>query len=126
MKTSTIARAIERDLLREREEKPDAPHCHACGRPYLYRPPPPDGDDSSRRFCSARCRESYDDGLPAWSGVAEKEGHRWTPSLTGWRIIAGPPQVEIGSNPWEQFVNRSPKRPRLRRKKRTDGQLVDS
>src|SRR5262249_3108208 len=65
MKQATIKRMIERDLLREREDKPDAAQCHACGRSYLSRPTPRDSDDSGR-FCSVRCRETYDAGMPAY------------------------------------------------------------
>ena len=77
MKTTTIARAIERHLLREREEKPNAPRCHACGRSYWHREPPPD-NDHNRAFCSSRCRQAYDAGLPAHDAdYAGKSNPRW-------------------------------------------------
>jgi hypothetical protein len=75
MKTATLARIIERDLLTEDIARPEAPRCFACGRPYL--PKPPSGDDSTR-FCSTRCREAYDAGLPAHDpDYASKSNPRW-------------------------------------------------
>jgi hypothetical protein len=77
MKTTTIARVIERDLLREPEEKPKAPRCHACSRSFLHRAPSSDSDDNSR-FCSSRCRHAYDAGLPAADpDYAGKRNPRW-------------------------------------------------
>src|SRR5262245_31589562 len=65
LKTKTIARLIEQDLLREPEDRSVAAQCHACGRSYLYQAPSPNSDDNGR-FCSARCRETYDAGLQAY------------------------------------------------------------
>src|SRR5262249_22940101 len=81
MRTSTIARAIERYLLQD-DTKPNsqaAVHCHACGRSYLYREPEPEPDsDASSRFCSSRCREAYDAGVPAHdSNYSGKSNPRW-------------------------------------------------
>jgi hypothetical protein len=61
MKLNNLARAIERDLLAERPRSAPTPECFACGRGYT--PMPPSGDDSTR-FCSDRCREAFDAGLP--------------------------------------------------------------
>jgi hypothetical protein len=61
---STLAKAIEADLLADKPvAKNDAMSCHACGRPYMYRGP---RGDNSGRFCSDRCRDAYDAGLPAY------------------------------------------------------------
>src|SRR5262249_21903893 len=54
--------------LREREDKPSAAQCHACGRSYVYQATPRNSDDSGR-FCSARCRDTYDAGLPAYDPI---------------------------------------------------------
>jgi|SRR5215467_2022596 len=66
MDEATLATAIKRDLLRERPARAKAAECFACGREYSYRHI--DGDDSSR-FCSAPCRESYEDGWPRYESL---------------------------------------------------------
>jgi hypothetical protein len=43
--------------------------CFLCGRGFIYRGP--NGDDSAR-FCSARCRESYDHGRRASTSHARQ------------------------------------------------------
>jgi len=70
----------------------------------------PSGDDSTR-FCSTRCREAYDAGFPVWDESAELYGHRLTPPLTGWRVIAGPPGT-VGSNPWQSVIDASERKRR--------------
>jgi hypothetical protein len=73
MKTATLATAIQRDLLRTERPKTDAPRCHACGRTYWGR-----GHGVSGRFCSSRCVEAYDNGLPAYDAdYASKSNPRW-------------------------------------------------
>ena len=52
-----FAAAIARDLLAERKQQKPAPTCLACGRSYHR------GDG---RFCSQRCRSSFDAGAPAY------------------------------------------------------------
>jgi hypothetical protein len=90
MKTSTIARAFERDLLREREDKPNAPRCHACGRSYWHRAPPPDSDYNGR-YCGPRCQEAYDAGLPAANpDYAGKSTARWYSLPIGRRGFSNP------------------------------------
>src|SRR5262245_37086151 len=112
MKQATIKRMIERDLLREREDKPDAAQCHACGRSYLSRPTPRDSDDSGR-FCSVRCRETYDAGMPAYEpNYVRRITNR---PLGAWRVVAGPPGVGIGSCPWQQFLDWRPRGKRRRK-----------
>jgi hypothetical protein len=57
--------------------------CHSCG--YKF---------SNGRglcadwFCSERCRDWYDNGMPA---------HGSTTGTGGYRVVAGPPGIEIGS-----------------------------
>jgi hypothetical protein len=76
MKQSALARAIERELLREPSTpKHQTAKCFLCGRDYLY--VDTSGDDNGR-FCSARCREAYDAGLPAYDpNYASKNNPRW-------------------------------------------------
>jgi hypothetical protein len=73
--TKKLAAAIERDLLAKRPKSEPTPDCFACGRGYM--PKPPTGDDSTR-FCSVRCREAFDAGLPAHDPTyANKSNPRW-------------------------------------------------
>jgi endogenous inhibitor of DNA gyrase (YacG/DUF329 family) len=95
MNTATLATAIQRDLLRDKPaEKPDGRDCHACGRPFL--PKPSATDDNTYAFCSARCREAYDNGWPAYAGPVEQFNKLKQTPVTAdnkFRIIAGPPGV---------------------------------
>jgi hypothetical protein len=92
MKQTTLARAIERDLLRTEKPKTEAPRCHACGRSFMRMTgyarstalravvsrPNPEGDDNTWAFCSARCREAYDNGWAAYDPhYANKSNPRW-------------------------------------------------
>jgi hypothetical protein len=61
MKIENLARNIERELLAVRPKSAPTPRCFACDREYT--PGQPGGDDSTR-FCSTRCREGFDAGLP--------------------------------------------------------------
>jgi hypothetical protein len=89
MKAAALAAAIEHDLLRPEQTRPDAAKCNTCGRAMICKPTV--GDDSAR-FCSTRCRELYDAGCPAY------DERRTTASpLSAWRVVAGPPEIEIGS-----------------------------
>ena len=71
-----LAAAIERELLAPKRPKPaPTPECHACGHGYT---PGQLGGDDSTRFCSARCRGTYDAGLPAHDPTyANKSNPRW-------------------------------------------------
>jgi len=117
MKAKTIARLIERDLLRPREDKSVAAQCHTCGRSYLYQASLPNSDDSGR-FCSARCPETYDAGLPAYDSNYVRRITNMP--LNAWRVVAGPPGVEIGSCPWQQFLDWRPRRKRRRWKRKPE------
>jgi hypothetical protein len=76
MKVASLAAAIQRDLLRTERPKTSARECHTCGRPFM--PRPSDGDDNTWAFCSARCREYYDAGWPAYDPhYASKRNPRW-------------------------------------------------
>jgi hypothetical protein len=87
MNTATLAAAIERDLLRGEPARTYAPECFACGRSFL--PRLSDGEDTGR-FCSRRCREAYDAGLPPYDpDQLKKLASRINPG--GLRVVAGPP-----------------------------------
>jgi hypothetical protein len=87
MKTERLAAAIQRDLLRPTEAKPETPTCFACGRAMVERHNV--DDDNVARFCSKRCRAAYDNGTPAY----ERERN----TAVAWRVVAGPPGTEIGA-----------------------------
>ena len=88
MSTATLAAAIERDLLRTESARTNAPECFACGRSFL--PRPRDGDDDTWRFCSPRCREAYDAGLPPYDpDQLRKLVSKFSPG--GLHVVAGPP-----------------------------------
>lgn len=68
MKRQQIAEAIRRGLISEQEPSERGPlaeaqptKCMCCGTSYMYRPPIDAA--CSGRFCSQRCRESYDHGI---------------------------------------------------------------
>jgi len=107
--TKAIARIIEADILREPEARPthNVMGCLTCGRQFLYKRP---SGDNSGRFCSIRCRESYDAGAPAWDEAKEKNLKYLTPPLAGCRTVAGP---GLGLNPWQSVLDASA---RVRRK----------
>ena len=61
--------------------------CFACGRGYCR------GDG---RFCSTRCREAFDAGFPPAPDSHYARAMTNVP-LSAWRIVAGPPGIEIGA-----------------------------
>ena len=70
MKTATIANIIKRDLLSDRQAQPTAAKCYACGKGLV--------GDTSGRFCSLRCRDAFDAGIPAYDpDYASKSNPRW-------------------------------------------------
>ena len=73
---SKLAAAIARDLLAERPSRPTTAECFACGRSYMSRKPR--DDDDNTRFCSKRCQDAYDNGLPTYDPhYASKSNPRW-------------------------------------------------
>jgi hypothetical protein len=90
MKTATLAAAIQRDLLRTELVRAETPTCYACGRPLI--PQPSTGDDNTHAFCSARCREAYEAGFPAYDPDQFRELAR-TFDTSKFRVVARPPDV---------------------------------
>jgi hypothetical protein len=98
-KMSRLAASIQRDLLRAEPTRTRAPECFACGRSFM--PLPSTGDDNVHAFCSARCRQAYDAGFPAHnSGKVDV----FAVPLSAWRVVAGPPGVEIGSQYYAPII----------------------
>jgi endogenous inhibitor of DNA gyrase (YacG/DUF329 family) len=100
MDPEKLARAIQRDLLRDKPAKAVAPECHACGRSFM--PKPSTGDDNTYAFCSARCREAYDNGWQAYSSNTTERV--FSVLLSAWRVVAGPAGVEIGSQYYAPII----------------------
>ena len=92
MKTEQLAAALLADRNREVQERTDITKCFICGYSMVYR---------GSRFCSDRCREWFDAGN---NPVDNYENY----SLTGWRVIAGPPGIEIGSDYYAGIFGRQP------------------
>jgi hypothetical protein len=89
MRAATLAAIIERDLLRtEPTRTSHAAECFTCGRPFM--PRPSTGDCNVHRFCSARCREGYDDGFPAYRNRGVDV---FDVPMSAWRVVAGPPGI---------------------------------
>lgn len=89
MRNTGLASEIERDLLRDKEPpRHNIVACFMCGYMFVYR---------GSRFCSDRCRDFYDAGEPGH----EQDWLKSKPNnygITGWKVVAGPPGIEIGSD----------------------------
>jgi hypothetical protein len=92
-----LADAIARDILADRGRAPVSPTCFACGRSFGR------GDG---RFCSTRCRAGFDAGLPPFDPARTV----LNVPLSAWRVVAGPPGVEIGSRFYGQNAPAMPMR----------------
>jgi hypothetical protein len=119
MKTSRLAAILARDLLRTEEPtKTETPTCFACGRSMLHRPT--DGDDNSR-FCSIRCQEAYDAGFPAYGS---RKVDVFDVPISAWRVVAGPPGVEIGSQYYAPIIEAVERRRKRLARSRSGEELI--
>ena len=119
MKTATLAAILARDLLRtEPTRTSDAAECFACGRSFL--PRPSTGDDNVHAFCSARCRQAYDVGFPAYNS---NKVDVFAVPLSAWRVVAGPPAIEIGSQHYAPIIE-AVERQRKRLARSSGGELI--
>jgi hypothetical protein len=104
--TQTLAAEIKRDMLRDtsRSTKHHTNEtCFSCGRSLTY---------CGSRFCSETCRAWFDAGnSPFDPNHAVKIN---AVDLRDWRVVAGPPGVEIGSNPWRSVIDATERRNRRR------------
>jgi hypothetical protein len=97
MRQEQIAAAIRRDLLRDYDDKcSDAIRCGSCGRGMTRR--------RGNLFCSECCRTWYDAGNPGHA----QDWRQPKPSfgIAGWKVIAGSPGVEVGSDPYAKLKPR--------------------
>ena len=99
MKIATLAAILARDLLSTEPTKTETPTCYACGRSFM--PRPSTGDDNVHAFCSAKCREAYDGGWPAYNN---NKTDVFDVPMSAWLVVAGPPGVEIGSQYYAPIV----------------------
>jgi hypothetical protein len=80
--------------------------CHMCGKGII-----------AARFCSDRCRAACDAGFPRSDPLYDRKVA--ASRLDGWRIVAGPPGVEIGAvyyAPYLEAIAARPSRTRKRQK----------
>jgi hypothetical protein len=106
-----LAAVITQDILAETAEQTvetDLGRCFSCGAGMVYHEP---RDDSCGRFCSDRCVKWFDStsafarvsarsGNPPWfenSGIRPVLMGDALYGLRGWKVVAGPPGLEIGS-----------------------------
>jgi hypothetical protein len=74
---SALADAIKRDILKDRPSAPASPTCFTCGRSF--------GQGDSR-FCSAKCRATFDDGFPSCEAVSSPQPFDLPPRGDGFLI----------------------------------------
>jgi hypothetical protein len=78
--------------------------CHMCGKGII-----------AARFCSDRCRAACDVGFPRHDPHYDRKAA--ASKLAGWRIVAGPPGMEIGAAYYTPFLDAVAARPRRVRKR---------
>jgi hypothetical protein len=90
--------------------------CFSCGHTFVYRGrtgaasvwigsdedghPSPD-TSMSGRFCSMRCQEWFDGGNPSYEQQCEHESKLTGAALGNFVVVAGPPDLEVGSKLYE-------------------------
>jgi hypothetical protein len=97
-KTARLAEALLAD--RNRVAEPTGQNiiaCRSCGSTFVYRGR---RGELNGNFCSMRCQDWYDGG--------NAPGEPDTTTLRGWKVIAGPPGVEIGSDYYTGILGREP------------------
>jgi hypothetical protein len=115
MKTTALANLIKRDLLSDRPPAAAAPECVACGRPFSYR-------WRQGAFCSDRCAQAYDNGFPVCD---PKYVDKVTDApSSSWRVVAGPPRIEVDSQLYAPILERDERRRREAEAKRGGGELI--
>ena len=97
MKQSAIAAMIERDLLRRDTEKGrvETSHCALCEAGMVYR---------GRDYCSPRCAQYAADGFPAPDPTYARKAINVP--LRSWTVVAGPPDVAVGSTYYADVLAR--------------------
>src|SRR5262245_19735200 len=111
-RSDQLAAAIARDILARPEPQSKYPSCFSCGRTYSR---------GEGRFCSERCREGFDAGVPPYDPDYVRKVSE-EPS-SAWRVVAGPPGVNIGSPLYAPILERDERRRRELEAKR-GGELI--
>ena len=97
MKAANLAAAILAD-----RDRPTTSHnivpCFVCGQTFVYRGR---RGELNGRFCSTRCQDWFDAGNSPVSTEIPT-------TLRGWRVIAGPPGIEIGGDYHAGVFGRQP------------------
>jgi hypothetical protein len=86
-RSERLAAALLADRNRESKSDDRIIACFACGHGFVCKGRQ---GDLNGRFCSMRCQSWHDKGI----GETPSD----TTSLRGWKVIAGPPSIEIGSD----------------------------
>jgi hypothetical protein len=87
--TKRLAEALLADRHRVREPDDRIIPCFACGHMMIYKGR---RSDLNGRFCSMDCQDWYD------AGNNSIPPNRYSVPLRDYRVIAGPPDLEIGSS----------------------------
>ena len=113
MKNTGLAAVIEHDLLRDEKVSRDyITKCCACGAGMIY---------SGNRFCSDRCRDYYDAGNPGLSQDCLRPKPNY--GITGWKVVAGPWGLEIGSDYYAPLRDALDARENRRRVKKSEPRI---
>jgi hypothetical protein len=94
-----LAANLLADQQRERPKHNIVP-CWSCGHTYVYRGR---RGDLNGNFCSMRCQAWYDDGNPTYERQCERESKLLGASLGSLVVVAGPPDLEVGSNLYKRL-----------------------
>ena len=90
--TKRLAEALFADRNRAGTDRTDITACWACGSTFRYKGR---HGELNGNFCCSRCQDWYDGGYrPIEHDHAEKA---YKTPIDRWRVVAGPPGVEVGA-----------------------------
>ena len=98
MRNSGLAAQIEADIIGRETSRHNIVPCRVCAHAFIYRGR---RGDLNGNFCSLHCQSWYDDGKPEIDHNPTATASK-TP-LTGRRVVAGPPDLEVGSLYYESI-----------------------
>jgi hypothetical protein len=87
-RTQRLAAALLTDRDKQAPDRTDIIKCFMCGCSMMYR---------GSRFCSDRCRDSYDSGKPAYEQDWRQPSNPEHAPMAGLKVIAASPGIEVGS-----------------------------
>jgi hypothetical protein len=97
-KVERLAKALLEDRNRVEPVRRNVVACWSCGTSSVYRGRQ---GELNGNFCSMRCQEWFDAGNPPIRNTDNYD-------LTGWPVIAGPPEVKIGGDYYTEVFGRPP------------------